>query len=91
MLSYADFKKYLSLQQKLEKKEPSDILEDILLPQMKYQAEVSFFSVRKKLNPLRRKHCFELFGLDYIIDADLGVWLVEINTNPCLEESSRLL
>jgi D-alanine-D-alanine ligase-like ATP-grasp enzyme len=32
-----------------------------------------------------------LFGLDYILDADLNVWLIEANTNPCLEESSKLL
>lgn len=47
--------------------------------------------VAKKLNPLKRKHCFELFGLDYMFDADLNVWLIEVNTNPCLEESSKLL
>ena len=32
-----------------------------------------------------------MFGLDYILDADLNVWLIEANTNPCLEESSKLL
>ena len=32
-----------------------------------------------------------MFGLDYILDADLTVWLIEANTNPCLEESSKLL
>jgi hypothetical protein len=40
---------------------------------------------------LKRKYCFELFGFDYIIDGDLNVWLIEANTNPCLEESSKLL
>jgi len=35
--------------------------------------------------------CFELFGYDFIIDADLGVYLIEVNTNPCLEEASQLL
>lgn len=47
--------------------------------------------VRKKLNPNKRKNCFELYGLDYIIDADHNVWMIEVNTNPCLEESSALL
>jgi hypothetical protein len=26
-----------------------------------------------------------------MFDADLNVWLIEVNTNPCLEESSKLL
>ena len=28
---------------------------------------------------------------DFIIDADYEPWLIEVNTNPCLEESSQLL
>ena len=38
-----------------------------------------------------RKYCFEVFGYDFFIDAELNVWLIEINTNPCLEESCPLL
>jgi hypothetical protein len=48
-------------------------------------------SVFKKLNPNRRKHCFELFGLDFMLDSDMNCWLIEVNTNPCIEESSKLL
>jgi len=47
--------------------------------------------VTKKLNPNRRKHCFELFGFDFMLDSDFNVWLIEVNTNPCIEESSKLL
>lgn len=38
-----------------------------------------------------RKHCFEVFGYDFMIDSEYKVWLIEINTNPCLDESSPLL
>ena len=52
-------------------------------------------SVRKKLkittNSKGQGSCFELFGYDFIIDANYGLWLIEVNTNPCLEESSALL
>ena len=37
------------------------------------------------------KGSFELFGYDFLIDNRLGAWLVEVNTNPCLEEASSYL
>jgi tubulin--tyrosine ligase len=40
---------------------------------------------------LTSKACFELFGYDFIVDSDYETWLIEVNTNPCLEESSPLL
>ena len=43
------------------------------------------------MDPNRRKYCFELFGYDFILDEDFNSWLIEVNTNPCLEESSELL
>jgi hypothetical protein len=43
-----------------------------------------YLSVRKTLNPYKRKNCFELFGFDFLIDEDFRVWLIEVNTNPYL-------
>lgn len=51
----------------------------------------TFYAVRKTIDPFRRKHCFELFGYDFILDEDFNTWLIEVNTNPCIEESSNLL
>ncbi len=48
-------------------------------------------SVKKKLNSEDHKYCFEIFGFDFIIDEDYNPWLIEVNENPCLEESSKLL
>jgi tubulin monoglycylase TTLL3/8 len=36
-------------------------------------------------------HSFEVFGLDFMIDQKYKAWLIEINTNPCLEFSCALL
>ena len=47
--------------------------------------------MRRRLNPNKRNQCFEIFGYDFIIDAEFNTWLIEANTNPCLEESSQLL
>ena len=46
-------------------------------------------SVKGKI--LFQKYTFELFGYDFIIDEDMNTMLIEINTNPCLEESNKLL
>ena len=51
----------------------------------------SFHSVRRTIDPHRRKYIFELFGYDFILDEDFNTWLIEVNTNPCLEESSQML
>lgn len=45
---------------------------------------MSALSVRKKLNKNDRAWCFQLFGYDFMYDADCKPWLIEVNTNPCL-------
>jgi hypothetical protein len=34
---------------------------------------------------------FEVFGLDFMIDDEFKLYLIEVNTNPCLELSAPLL
>ena len=58
---------------------------------MKHIVVKTIDSVKNKLNPKKRRGCFELFGYDFMVDNDLTVWLIECNTNPCLDESSGLL
>ena len=58
---------------------------------MKEITFMTFSSVKRKLNPNQRKNCFELFGLDFIVDEELKVWLIEVNENPSLECSSPFL
>jgi D-alanine-D-alanine ligase-like ATP-grasp enzyme len=60
-----------------------DLVEDMKLIVIK-----TLDSIKRKLNSENRKHCFELFGFDFLIDQDFTVWLIEVNTNPCIEESS---
>lgn len=58
---------------------------------MKETTHMAFSSVKKKINQNYRRFCFELFGMDFIIDEELKTWLIEVNDNPCLECSSPLL
>ena len=58
---------------------------------MKEIIKHSLLSVRRKINQNNIQNCFELFGYDFIMDDDFNLWLIEINTNPCIEESSELL
>lgn len=58
---------------------------------MKELVLISMKSAKAKINRQQRKYCFEIMGYDFILDEDLNVWLIEVNTNPCIEESSPLL
>lgn len=44
----------------------------------------TLLATKKELNSDHKKHCFELFGYDFIIDEDLRIWLLEVNNNPYL-------
>lgn len=44
-----------------------------------------------KMDPDKRVNTFEIFGLDFMIDDNFKVFLIEVNTNPCLELSAPLL
>lgn len=58
---------------------------------MKQIVIMSGQSVKKKINRLDRMNCFEVFGYDFMLDENAKLWLIEVNTNPCIEESSPLL
>ncbi|MCQ2819594.1 MAG: tubulin--tyrosine ligase family protein, partial [archaeon] len=52
---------------------------------------LSYNSVRSKIGSYYGRNCFEIFGYDFIIDTEFNPFLLEINTNPGLEESSPLI
>lgn len=61
------------------------------MPKMKEIIKISFKSVAKRINPRNRSCCYEIFGYDFIIDVNMKPFLLEVNTNPGLEESSPLI
>ena len=52
---------------------------------------LSLCSARRKINVNARKDCFELFGYDFMVDETYKTWLIEVNTNPAIEECSAVL
>ena len=51
----------------------------------------TYRAVYTKIDANRLKNSFELFGYDFMIDESFRVYLIEANTNPCLEISCPLL
>lgn len=57
---------------------------------MKLLVYHSIKSVQSKLKGDKYQFSFEIFGYDFLIDKKGKVWLIEINTNPCLEFTGSL-
>ena len=96
-LSYTDFQNYLDK----NFAELSICFDRDLLPQMKKLVTDTFRAVYGKLDPKRRINTFEviyssfilvqIYGFDFMFDEDFKVYLIEVNTNPCLELGCPLL
>jgi len=67
-----------------------DFVKDVV-PRMKSMAQDSMRAVSRKIDPNRKSYSYEIYGYDFMIDEDLNVWMIEVNTNPCFELSSPYL
>lgn len=43
-----------------------------------------------KENIISRKNTFEIFGFDFMIDQNYKVWLIEVNSSPTMEHSTKV-
>lgn len=85
-MSYAEFQRYLEANLPGKGSFWTD-----LWPQMRQLVTDSLRATHKQLDPRQRQHSFEVLGYDFMVDEDFRVWLIEVNTNPCLELSSAYL
>jgi len=85
-MSYAEFQRYLETNLPGKGSFWTD-----LWPQIRQLVTDSFRATHKQLDPRQRQHSFEVLGYDFMVDEDFRVWLIEVNTNPCLELSSAYL
>jgi len=59
-----------------------------LTNQIKEIVSMTMRCVKDQINKNNRSFQFEIFGYDFMLDANFNLFLIEINTNPGLEESS---
>lgn len=85
-MSYSDFDKLLE-------KENQTSFYGKILPKIKKMVGDTFNSAGKKLVGEVRSdyNGFEWLGFDFMMGEDMKLYLIEVNTNPCLETSSCLL
>jgi hypothetical protein len=85
-VSFSDFQKNIDVN--YDKKV---IFKNDILPKIKEIIKFTFESVKNKINPMDRKYSFEIFGFDFMLDCNFQPFLIEVNSNPGLEESSPLI
>ena len=59
-----------------------------LYSQIKELVSISMKSVKEQLNKNNNSYQFEIFGYDFMLDENFNLFLIEVNTNPGIEESS---
>lgn len=58
---------------------------------MKEIATQLIVSTANKLNPKMKEYSFEIFGLDFMLDDKLNPFIIEANSNPCIEVDGNVL
>ena len=82
--SLDDFKQHLQSEfGEKYKDQHEDIFQEIIYPQIKHQVKASCLSVQDMVN--NRKNSFEFIGYDFMVDENLRVWLIEVNSSPSMD------
>jgi tubulin--tyrosine ligase len=81
-MSYREFCTYL------ENHHPNVNFFNGILLRIKEIVKETFVASFLEIDKNKRLHCMEIFGFDFMVDQQFKPWLIEINTNPCLELAS---
>ena len=88
--SYNEFQKYLDTLPQEGLTANLNFMRDAY-PKMRQLTIDAIRATYGKIDPKHREFGFELFGLDFMIDENMRVFLLEINTNPCLDATCPVL
>jgi tubulin--tyrosine ligase len=85
-VSYEDFKNLLMKERNVD-------FNEVILSQIKEKIKETFEAAGPNLvGEIRYDYNgFELMGFDFMLDADLKLYMIECNTNPCLETATSIL
>ncbi|XP_055958302.1 protein polyglycylase TTLL10 isoform X2 [Patella vulgata] len=83
------FNDYINEKVAPEKNLEPDFVYNYLTKQMQRVMLHCFNSVKHKLQS--KMGYFDLYGLDFMIDTDMKVWMIEINVNPSLSTNCEAL
>ena len=75
------FQKYLK-----EQNGGADIYTTKIQPQVKQGIIGSVLAARDMV--IHRENAHEMFGYDFMVDTNLNVWLIEVNSSPSMEHST---
>ena len=96
MPQYGKFEKanklsYKQLNDYMLKANPKRGFYDCVFPQLRKIGTDIIHASFPFIDPQRRANNFEIFGIDVMIDSDCNCWLIEVNTNPCIEVNCSVL
>lgn len=79
-------------QEFLHKANGADVWSNKLAPAMRKIVVRTLTAVQDALaSSCAASSCFEFLGFDFLVDEELRVWLLEVNTSPCMEYSTSIL
>jgi hypothetical protein len=87
MWSFADFGNYLKWATKQSGKE-EDILLHKIQPRMKEIAIYTLMCASEMIE--HRKNSWELYGFDFMVDDNYNTWLIEVNSSPACDYSTKV-
>lgn len=64
-----------------------DIYKSMIWPQICSQIKGSALSVQDMVQ--NRKNSFEFYGYDFMVDENLKVWLIEVNSSPSMDSDKQ--
>lgn len=91
IISIRDLEEYLITAYKQGGPQKYNINSGYFMSQIKEKVKPTMDACFNILENKERKYTFELFGYDFMIDDDLKLWLLEVNSIPALGESNHYL